>query len=147
LIIVTAYGNVENAVKAIQTGAKHFIEKPFDVDEMRALVVQTLQRDTDDRKQALKVYEHIITRARIALKERRLDGALEHAKTALTVVSDRPEAFNIMGIVHQLRRRVTEAQRLYRSALALDDSYEPARRNLENISGYPKLLGKYETGE
>jgi DNA-binding NtrC family response regulator len=144
VVMITAYGTVETAVEAIQAGARNFVEKPFELDTIRALVVQMITVRKEDESRVRDAYDRIVERARLALSERRLEGAMEHARTALQVQASRPEAFNIMGIVMQLRRDVGEAQRFYRSALALDDTYEPARKNLENISGFPKMLGRFE---
>ncbi len=144
VVMITAHGSVETAVEAIQAGARNFVEKPFELDEIRALVVQMMVVRTEDEGRVRDAYDRIIQRARLALTERRLEGAMEHARTALQVQASRPEAFNIMGIVMQLRRDIAEAQRFYRSALALDDTFEPARKNLENVSGFPKMLGRFD---
>src|SRR3989442_5167324 len=40
VILMTAYSSIDNAVEAIKLGAFHYINKPFDVDEV-ALVVAT----------------------------------------------------------------------------------------------------------
>lgn len=41
--VITAYGNVETAVKALKTGAFDFIAKPVKLDELRNLVENTLR--------------------------------------------------------------------------------------------------------
>jgi len=38
IIMITAYGTIESAVEAIKLGAVDFLQKPFDPDEIRALV-------------------------------------------------------------------------------------------------------------
>jgi DNA-binding NtrC family response regulator len=45
VIVMTAYGTVENAVEAMKLGAKDFIQKPIDVDHLMIL----LRRCADDR--------------------------------------------------------------------------------------------------
>ena len=42
VIIMTAYGSVRSAVKALKAGAHDYITKPIDVDELKILVVKTL---------------------------------------------------------------------------------------------------------
>ncbi len=43
VIIMTAYGTVENAVEAMKIGAHHYITKPFSVDEILLHVKQALE--------------------------------------------------------------------------------------------------------
>ncbi len=43
VVMITAYGTVENAVAAIKAGAFHYVTKPFNNDEVRHLVGQAVQ--------------------------------------------------------------------------------------------------------
>lgn len=43
VIILTGFGSIENAVKATQKGAFHFITKPFNLDELLSLVDKALE--------------------------------------------------------------------------------------------------------
>ena len=59
VVMITAYGTVENAVAAMKSGAFHYVTKPFKNDEVRHLVtraVQTtrLQRENEDLRRALQ---------------------------------------------------------------------------------------------
>ena len=42
VIIMTAYGSVNSAVKALKAGAQDYLTKPIDIDEMKLQVVKTL---------------------------------------------------------------------------------------------------------
>jgi len=57
----------------------------------------------------------------------------------------RPEAFNLMGVLMQLRGELHEARRYYESALAARPSFESARRNQTNLAKSPaeRKLGEY----
>jgi len=44
VIIISAYGSVENAVEATKAGAFHFVEKPFEFDELQLLIERALER-------------------------------------------------------------------------------------------------------
>lgn len=140
-VVVTAHGDVETAVEAMQAGAAGFVEKPFTPAEIRAVVQSHLGTEPEARE-AARFADHV-GHAREAIGERRLEAALEHARMAVALRPARPEPFNLMGVVMQLRMDVAEAQRYFRSALALDDTYEPARQNLENLSGFPKRLSQF----
>ena len=143
VVLISAHGDVGTAVEAIQAGAAAFIEKPFTVDEIRALVARALDRDAHERDSTARYDEHIRL-AKRSVDERRLEAALEHTRQAMALKPSQPLPFNIMGVVMQLRMQIPEAQKYYRSALALDDSFDPARENLENLSGYPKELSRFK---
>ena len=43
VILMTAYSTIENAVEAMKLGAFHYVNKPFNVDEVALLVEQALE--------------------------------------------------------------------------------------------------------
>ena len=43
VVIVTAHGTVEAAVEAVQRGAFHFLQKPFELDELRLMADRALE--------------------------------------------------------------------------------------------------------
>ena len=43
VIVITAYGSVQNAVEAMQQGAADYLEKPFDMEDLRACVAKWLE--------------------------------------------------------------------------------------------------------
>jgi two-component system response regulator FixJ len=49
-IIITGYGDVEIAIKAMRQGAIDFLEKPIDVDALLGAVRIAVQRDKDARE-------------------------------------------------------------------------------------------------
>ena len=76
VIMITAYGTVENAVKAIQAGATNFIQKPWDNEKLLADVRASISRlriEEENRqlKRALKQrysFEHIVGKSEPMLK-------------------------------------------------------------------------------
>ncbi len=44
VVVMTAHGSMEAAVRALRLGALDFIEKPFDIDEMEARIERALQQ-------------------------------------------------------------------------------------------------------
>ncbi|MDO3379630.1 sigma-54-dependent transcriptional regulator [Geoalkalibacter halelectricus] len=44
-IMITAYGTVESAVKALRAGAYHYITKPFETDEIKLTVAKAFERE------------------------------------------------------------------------------------------------------
>ncbi|MCG3198966.1 MAG: response regulator [Candidatus Omnitrophica bacterium] len=43
VIIITAYGSVQNAVEAMHRGATDYLEKPFDMGDLRACLAKWLE--------------------------------------------------------------------------------------------------------
>lgn len=76
VIMITAYGTVENAVKAIQSGATNFIQKPWDNEKLLADVrasIGRLRMEEENRqlKRALKQrysFENIVGKSEPMLK-------------------------------------------------------------------------------
>src|SRR3954469_1603265 len=76
VIMITAYGTVENAVKAIQGGATNFIQKPWDNEKLLADVrasISRLRMEEENRqlKRALKQrysFENIVGKSDAMLK-------------------------------------------------------------------------------
>jgi two-component system, NtrC family, response regulator AtoC len=45
VIVMTGFSSVENAVEAMKLGAYHYVNKPFNLDEVEMLVEKALNRD------------------------------------------------------------------------------------------------------
>jgi DNA-binding NtrC family response regulator len=76
VIMITAYGTVENAVKAMQSGAANFVQKPWDNEKLLADVRAAIARHRAEEeniqlKRALKQrynFEHIVGKSEPMLK-------------------------------------------------------------------------------
>ena len=146
VIVITADSGVGSVVETMQAGAAGFIVKPFVPDDIRSAVMNALDHDLQERLSDDSYQDHIRL-AKRSLMERRLAAAGEHARRALALRPSQPAPFNIMGVIMQLKMQIVEAQKYYRSALALDDGFSPARKNLENLSSFPKELSHFEIDE
>lgn len=93
-IMITAEGSIESAVSAMKAGARNYITKPFNTDEIRLLVSETLetvrlrrevdilrstQRDTFDPKQ-------IITQSEAIQKVIRLSQRIAQSETTTVLI-------------------------------------------------------------
>lgn len=127
--IISAHGNVVNAVEAMKLGAVDFVQKPFSPQEIRDLVNGILARGQAGDS-ALLDYEGKLKLARqlIAAKDR--IGAREEVKQAIALDPSRPQAFNLLGVLHEMNFELGEARKCYRVALDLQPSYKPAQENL-----------------
>lgn len=56
VVMMTAYASVENAIKALNEGADAFVTKPFNIEELRAVVKKSIekQRLSDEKKRLEK---------------------------------------------------------------------------------------------
>ena len=129
VIMITAYGTVESAVEAMKLGAVDFLQKPFDPEEIRELVLRVMDREKLDEHHLADYASHLEL-AKKCIGDRLFDAALEHVRKAIFVDTRRPEAFNLLGALMEIQGDRAEAQKNYRAALSLDPSYEPAIQNL-----------------
>ena len=63
VILMTAYGSIESAVKAVKQGAYDFLSKPFDPDHLLLLITKALE------KQRLTT-ENLILKERVSLQDK-----------------------------------------------------------------------------
>jgi CheY-like chemotaxis protein len=129
VIMITAYGTIESAVEAMKLGAVDFLQKPFDPEEIRGLVSRVMDRDKLDEHKLADYVSHIEL-VKKCIGDRYFDAAIEHVRKAIFIDPGRPEAFNLLGALMEIRGDRAEAQKNYRAALSLDPSYEPAINNL-----------------
>jgi DNA-binding response OmpR family regulator len=129
VIMITAYGTVESAVEAMKMGAVDFLQKPFDPEEVRELVLRVVDREKLDEQKLMDYTSHIEL-AKKCIGDRHFDAAVEHVRKAIFIDPGRPEAFNLLGALMEIQGDRLEAQKNYRTALSLDPSYEPAIANL-----------------
>jgi DNA-binding response OmpR family regulator len=129
VIMITAYGTIESAVEAMKLGAVDFLQKPFDPEEIRELALRVTDRDKLNEHRRLD-YASYIESARKCIRDRHFDAAIAHVHRGISVDPGRPEAFNLLGALMEIKRNRIEAQNNYRAALSLDPSYQPAIDNL-----------------
>jgi DNA-binding NtrC family response regulator len=129
VIIISAYGTVENAVEAIKLGAVDFIQKPFTPQELREIVNEVLDRNKVEAAQTAD-YESHLKLIKRCMNDRHFEAAMAHARQAVGIDPARPEAFNLMGVLYEVTGNTVEAMKNYRVAIDLDPTYEPAWQNL-----------------
>ncbi|RQV98921.1 response regulator [bacterium] len=135
VIIITAHGTVDSAVEATKLGAVDFIQKPFAPKEIRDLVTLVLDREKLNEKNA-EDYKTHFELVKKCINEQHFEAAITHARQAIAIDSSRPEAFNLLGVLFEIRNNKHEAQKNYRAALALDASYKPAQDNLNRSTEF-----------
>jgi len=72
-----------------------------------------------------------VDRARTEILSRAFEKARTHLEEALSEASRRAEAFNLLGVIDEVRGNASSAHTNWRIALLLDPAYAPARENLD----------------
>lgn len=133
-VIVTAHGTIVSVVEAMRLGAADYLQKPFSPAEIRSLVRRILDRETLGQE-AEAAYETCLELAKRHIGDRRFDAALATLRKAAGLAPDRPEAFHLLGVLHEARGEREAAMTHYRTAYWTDQSYAPARESLERAQG------------
>ncbi len=147
VVIITAYGDIPHAVRAMKLGAIDFLAKPLTPVELRNVVSEVLTRHlpTQDRAswQELTFEAHLHSAKRL-INLRDFRSAREHVATALEMRRDSPDAFNLAGVLFELLGDFERARRCYSRAVALEKNHEPARQNLRRIEQLARSGASHE---
>src|SRR5437588_1122374 len=93
VIMITAYGTLDNAVRAMQKGATNFIQKPWDnekllADVRAAVVRRRMEEENEQLKRALKQrysFEHIVGKSDVMLKIFDLVGQVAPSRSTVLI--------------------------------------------------------------
>jgi YesN/AraC family two-component response regulator len=132
VIIITAYGSIDLAVEAMKLGAVDFLQKPFEVAQVREMVRRILAKQEKSIE-----YADYIALARKRISEGYFDIAGVYAQKAVFLNPKRPEALNLLGGIAEAAGNRREAHRYYSAALLLDPTYVPAQLNMERLAAQP----------
>ena len=137
-IIITAYGDVPHAVKAMKLGAIDFLQKPLTPETLRQIVTDLLRRhapettDQDHAKPSTDDFDtHVLTAKRL-LNLQDFAGAKQHLIRALELDGN-AEAFNLAGVLFEMQEDYDRAKKYYGHAIKLDKRFEPAQQNMRRI--------------
>lgn len=133
VIIITAYGTIENAVEAMKLGAVDFIQKPFSPKEIRGLIQSIASREELSEKDA-DSYEELIQLGKKAITDRDFDRAMDIIGRAISLDPTKAEAQNMLGVLFEFQGRKSDARKHYLAATDIDPTYEPAQKNLDRIT-------------
>jgi len=132
VIMITGYGSVETAVETLKLGAIDYLRKPFKPEEIIDIVDNVFKRyELENAEEEVEDFEGFITLAKNAINKRDFSKAKEMLNKATSLNSEKPEPFNLLGIIYEMQHQQQEAMKMYRAALALDPSYKPANENIE----------------
>lgn len=135
VIIITAYGTVDAVVEAMKLGAVDFLQKPFEPLEVREIVGRVLA--LPEGGPTAFTYKDYLDQARKSIAARKFSTAFVYVHKAIFVNADRPEAFNLLGGLYEVRDQRKEAVTNYQVAAKIDPAYLPAQKNLERTAAKP----------
>jgi len=140
-VIITAYGDVPNAVKAMKLGAIDFLAKPVTPDQLRTILNEVIDRHapprTQDQKPSAPRYMaepnvHLLA-AKRAINNREFDTARGHLAEVIRQNDRMIEAHNLLGVLFEMEHEYAIAKRCYGRAIAIDSKYEPAQQNMRRL--------------
>jgi DNA-binding NtrC family response regulator len=144
VVIITAHGTIDAAVEAMKLGAIDFIQKPFTPDEIRDLATHIIKRE-DIEDDAAADYQTLFELTKRCITDRDFKKARILAGKVMASDPGNPEAYNLLGVLHEIDGNWLEAQKFYRAALDIDATYKPAQTNLERTVSLRKS-GKIDFG-
>lgn len=133
-VIITAFGDVPNAVNAMKLGAIDFLQKPLTPDQLRAVVNDILVRHSAaESPEAPRDFDYYLRCAKRAVNLREFVSAKRNLIKALELNPDSPQALNLAGVMLEMREEFDQAKRYYGRAIKVDKDYEPAQTNMRRI--------------
>jgi DNA-binding NtrC family response regulator len=135
VVIITAYGDIPHAVRAMKLGAIDFLQKPLTPQALRSTVGEILGRHARPASHldSQQTFEAHVQAAKRFINLRQFTGAREHIAKALEIRTDSEEVFNLGGVLFELLEDYDRAKRYYGQAIRLNKNYEPAQQNMRRI--------------
>jgi two-component system OmpR family response regulator len=130
-VIVSAFGDVSHAVKAMKLGAIDFLQKPLRPEDLRNAVAEIKNCQKDDRSS--ESFEAHLAAAKRCLNLHAFALARLHLATALKLNAKSVEAFNLAGVLAEVLEEYQDAKKYYGQAIRLDKTYEPAQQNMRRL--------------
>jgi len=117
VLMITAFGTVENAVSAMKLGAFHYLTKPFKNEEVRLLVAQAvattrLRTENKDLKRALEQryrYEKIVGKSRPMQEVYRLIDQVAQSRATVLIHGESGTGKEL--VAQAIHRRSTRADK------------------------------------
>jgi YesN/AraC family two-component response regulator len=137
VVIITAYGDLPHAVRAVKLGAIDFLQKPLTPEQLRRLVEEVITRHKEAKpggNGSAKDYAYHLRCAKRALNLRDFETAKRSLRNALRLDDSSAEGFNLAGVVAELSDDFRIAARYYEQALRINKNFAPAQQNAKRIS-------------
>ncbi|MGB8356376.1 MAG: response regulator [Chthoniobacteraceae bacterium] len=134
VVIITAFASVPNAVSAMKLGAIDFLQKPILPDQLRSIIKDILVRHEPEKSTGqLHDFDYYLRCAKRAINLRDFAAAKSSLVKALELDSNSPQAFNLVGVMLEMREDYEQAKRYYGQSIKLDKHFEPAQQNMRRM--------------
>ena len=133
-LMITAYGSIRNAVRAMQLGAIDFLEKPIEPVALRQIVAEIVGRhrppagpvELGSLEDFLRESKRLINLQNFALASRMVTEALRF-------YDDSPDVHNLRGILYEIAGDYDDAKKAYGRAIKLDSHHPGAQQNMRRM--------------
>ena len=133
-LMITAYGSIRNAVRAMQLGAIDFLEKPIEPAALRRIVAEIVVRHRVPSKPIeLGSLEDFLREAKRLINLQGFDAAGRMVAEALKIDERSPDAHNLQGVLQEIAGDYDAAKKSYGRAIKLDASFPAAQQNMRRI--------------
>jgi len=153
VLVLTAYGSIPAAVRAVRLEAIDFLEKPVTPDKLRSAVARVLAEPLPeahvDDDQLRGGYEAVLNSVRNAVRIGDSKAAEEMLIKASDLGNEDAAYLNLVGVFNESKRKWKRARKFYGMAIRTDGGYEPAQNNMRRLyelqtfgkTGLPISLG------
>lgn len=133
-LMITAYGSIRNAVRAMQLGAIDFLEKPIEPVALRKIVADIVGRHRPRPSDVVPgSFADCLREGKRLINLQSFDDAAEKITQALRLDDKSPEAHNLRGVLHEICGDLDGAKKAYGRAIRLDSQHEAAQQNMRRI--------------
>lgn len=137
VVILSAYGTVDNAVEAMKLGVVDFMTKPFTPTEIRELLQSFEKRETlneeeeePEKELSLAELEQYVKRL---ISSEKYEKAMDILKKYLEKYQDSGIIYYYLGLLSESREDFEKALKYYRTALVFNSELVQAELNLSKL--------------
>jgi len=137
-VMITAYGDVPSAVRAMKLGAIDFLEKPLTPEALRAITLEVFGRHRATPSTTRPVaqedtFEAHFSEAKRLINLQSFGSAWTHLARALELGPRSAEALNLAGVLFEMQGDYGRAAKLYGKAIESMPGYTPAQKNMRRL--------------
>ena len=133
-LMITAYGSIRNAVRAMQLGAIDFLEKPIEPVALRQIVAEIVGRHRPPADPVeLGSLEDFLREAKRLINLQNFALAGRMVTEALRFYDDSPDVHNLQGILYEIAGDYDAARKAYGRAIKLDSRHPAAQQNMRRM--------------
>jgi DNA-binding NtrC family response regulator len=144
VVIITAYGDVPHAIRAMKLGAIDFLEKPLTPEQLRRIVHEVVGRHAAPASTFLEVepdpaltkdelHALYLQEAKRMLNLQQFAEARASLAKAMALNPLSSEAFNLAGVLFEMQEAFAPAQRFYEQAIKLNTHSDESQANLRRL--------------